>query len=291
MDALEIFLSGRFYSLEWLLIIGIFSILYWLGIKKFSLITGKTWNRKSTFSVTIALSLTLLVTQGPIGQYATVFFWCHMVQHLTLMMVVAPLLVMGDPLKLLISSGSDDSFAVRVASTFLNSRIWQGFTNAITSWILYVLVLISVHFTGVHAMAMDSWAFHTFFEIPLYLIVGFIYYYPIFGNNPCVNRLSPGMRIVSLMAMMAPETMSGFFIYAHQDLIISPQQMPGMNMGPGFGPSPLVDQQIAGSLLWAFSMVIDSVWIALAASMWFKSEKIASETTDGSKTLETIADE
>jgi cytochrome c oxidase assembly factor CtaG len=291
MDALEIFLSGRFYSLFWLLFLSIFSILYWLGTKKFSQKTGEVWSRKCTLAFSVAVSLTLLVTQGPIGQYATVFFWCHMVQHLTLMMVVAPLVVMSNPVKLLVASGSENSFAVRLASSFFNSRIWQGLTNAITSWILYVFVLFSVHFTGVHATAMDSWTFHTFFEIPLYLIVGIIYYYPIFGDNPCANRLSPGMRIVSLMAMMAPETMSGFFIYAHHELIISHQHMPGMDMGPGFGPSPLVDQQIAGSLLWAFSMVIDSVWIALAASMWFRSEKFASEVSASSNALEVVADE
>jgi cytochrome c oxidase assembly factor CtaG len=67
--------------------------------------------------------------------------------------------------------------------------------------------------------------------------------------------------------------------------------MPGMDMGPGFGPSPLVDQQIAGSLLWAFSMVIDSVWIAVAATMWFKSEKMTNETDDRTQALSVIFDE
>ena len=39
----------------------------------------------------------LAVIQTPIGANAMNFFWCHMVQHMVLMMLTGPLLVMGTP--------------------------------------------------------------------------------------------------------------------------------------------------------------------------------------------------
>ena len=39
-----------------------------------------------------------------------------------------------------------------------------------------------------------------------------------------------------------------------------------------FAPGALTDQQLGGALMWAGSMAIDTVWIALAAHEWLLSE-------------------
>jgi cytochrome c oxidase assembly factor CtaG len=39
----------------------------------------------------------------------------------------------------------------------------------------------------------------------------------------------------------------------------------------------LGQQQLAGALMWSMSMIVDSVWIALAVQRWFESEKQAGE--------------
>jgi cytochrome c oxidase assembly factor CtaG len=41
------------------------------------------------------------------------------------------------------------------------------------------------------------------------------------------------------------------------------------------GADPLVDQQLAGALMWALAMVIDSVWMMVAAVEWWRSEERA----------------
>ncbi len=48
------------------------------------------------------LAVIVLATQSGIGAYDDVLFWDHMVQHLMLIMVAPPLLIVGQPITLLL---------------------------------------------------------------------------------------------------------------------------------------------------------------------------------------------
>jgi putative copper resistance protein D len=72
-----------------------------------------------------------------------------------------------------------------------------------------------------------------------------------------------------MFAMMFPETMTGFFIYASSYLLYP---FYGRVSRP-FGPAPLADQQFGGALMWGGSMIIDSVWVVLAVLAWLRSER------------------
>ncbi len=48
------------------------------------------------------LAVIVIATQSGIGSYDDVLFWDHMVQHLLLLMVAPPLLVVGQPVTLLL---------------------------------------------------------------------------------------------------------------------------------------------------------------------------------------------
>src|SRR6202020_3102642 len=48
------------------------------------------------------LAVVVIATQSGIGSYDDVLFWDHMVQHLLLLMVAPPLLVLGQPATLLL---------------------------------------------------------------------------------------------------------------------------------------------------------------------------------------------
>ena len=40
-----------------------------------------------------------------------------------------------------------------------------------------------------------------------------------------------------------------------------------------FGPSVMIDQHLAGAVMWALIMVIDSFWMMDMAVVWFRSEE------------------
>ena len=51
-----------------------------------------------------ALLLLTIVLVGPVAHNAINYFWVHMVQHILLMMLISPLLILGSPFKLLLNS-------------------------------------------------------------------------------------------------------------------------------------------------------------------------------------------
>jgi len=103
-----------------------------------------------------------------------------------------------------------------------------------------------------------------------------IYYYPLLSANPGPRRIPYGLRAASLFTMMFPETMTGFFIYA-SNYLLYPYY--GRVHRP-FGPSPITDQQLGGALMWAGSMLIDSVWVIIAVVDWLRSEGRLAERID-----------
>jgi cytochrome c oxidase assembly factor CtaG len=46
----------------------------------------------------------------------------------------------------------------------------------------------------------------------------------------------------------------------------------------------LADQHQGGAIMWAMGMLIDTIWIVLAAKDWLAHEKLLAEQEDGSFT-------
>ena len=264
------------FNLLFAILIVTFAFLYFYGVYKInSNPKVPKWSRLKSFSFVIALIIFWIADFGPFGSLDGVYFWAHMVQHILVMMVVAPLIILSSPV-LLIVRVSKPSFRKKFIRPVLSSTIVKWLTNPILTWIFFASVLLGTHFTPFYNFALEnSWA-HLYIEHPLYLISALLYFYPLLEGNPQPHKVAYAWRIVSLFTMMVPETMTGFFIYAsstvrypHYETVIRP-----------FGVDALSDQRLGGSLMWAMSMVIDSIWLAVAVSDWFKSEERRSKRVD-----------
>jgi cytochrome c oxidase assembly factor CtaG len=77
--------------------------------------------------------------------------------------------------------------------------------------------------------------------------------------------------------MMLPETMVGFFLYSGNKVLHSLPSGTSMSMG-------LADQHQGGSIMWAMGMLIDTMWIVLAAKDWFANEQRTAEEEDEAST-------
>lgn len=239
------------------------------------------WPRRYTACFFSGLAITWFVLLGPVGAYDDVFFWAHMTQHLAIMMVAAPLLLLGAPVLLLLRVSSR-SFRRRFVVPLLRSRAVAALTHPVVSWVLFAGVLLGTHFSPFYDFALRHPLVHDYVEHPLYLGAALVYYYPLLSPNPAPRRLPYGLRAVSLSLMMIPEAMSGFFIYA-STFLLYPYY--GTVSRP-FGPGPLEDQQFGGAMMWAGSMIIDSIWVAMAVHEWLRSEERLAHRLD----LITLAD-
>ena len=72
---------------------------------------------------------------------------------------------------------------------------------------------------------------------------------------------------------MLPETLVGFFLYSGNRVLHSLPTRTSMSMG-------LADQHQGGAIMWAMGMLIDTLWIVLAAKDWFSAEKALAELED-----------
>jgi cytochrome c oxidase assembly factor CtaG len=205
--------------------------------------------RQQTFFYTGILSaLAVIIT--PIGARAMDYFSLHMVQHITLMMITGPLLVLGAP-----------------SSFHPNNRYFKAATNPMFSWLTYAALMIGVHLPVPHKFIMDNpWA-HTFIEVPLYLLLPYFFYFNLLDRNLVNRRISPALAVISLFLMMVPETLTGFFIYTAPGSLYD--NMYSLN-----------DQRQGGSFMWAGAMIIDTVWMSFAVFHWIKSEEKKSRDID-----------
>lgn len=207
-----------------------------------------TWRQRRFFSSGIVTIFLVLVT--PIGVKAADLFWCHMIQHVVVMMITGPLLVLGTP----------QSFRPKKA-------LFTALTHPLGSWIAYATVMVGVHLPGPHEFMMNHPWIHTYIEIPLYVLVSYLFYFNLLDRNLTGRKISPALSVISLFIMMIPETLTGFFIYAAPHSIYS-------------GMYSLDDQRRGGSIMWSGGMIVDTVWMAFAVFHWIKSEERASLLVD-----------
>jgi putative copper resistance protein D len=169
---------------------------------------------------------------------------------------------------LLVLRVSTASLRRRFIVPILRSSAVGVLTNPIITAALFVVVLMGTHFSPFYDVALTHRWVHDYVEHPLYLLSALLLYYPLIGTNPAPRTLSAGVRLLILALMMVPEAITGFFIYA------SPYVMYPYYAGVArpFGPSPLTDQQLGGSLMWSAGMLLDTAWVALAARDWLRAD-------------------
>ncbi|MGI9226870.1 MAG: cytochrome c oxidase assembly protein [Candidatus Nanopelagicaceae bacterium] len=198
----------------------------------------------------LSVVLTLAVTITPIGTQALEKFTFHMVQHITLLMVVGSLLVLAT---------SD-----HLRNKLNQNSIFRFFSSPWVSFVLYAAMMVGVHLPPVHLFIMHhSWV-HYFIEVPLYIVIPYLFYFNILESNLLNRRLSTAMSVIMLWLMMVPETLTGFFIYISRESAYD--FMYDIN-----------DQRLGGTIMWSGGMIIDVCWIMLAVYHWWKSEELKNE--------------
>src|SRR6202035_95018 len=91
---------------------------------------GRPWPAGRTASFLGALLLAWIVILGPVGAWDDTFFWSHMLQHIALTMIIAPLLLIGRPVLLLLRVASPEARR-RVLVPVLRSRTVRVLTDPV----------------------------------------------------------------------------------------------------------------------------------------------------------------
>jgi putative copper resistance protein D len=162
------------------------------------------WPRVRSVCFGLGLAVTFLATESFLGTYDMEYFSVHMVQHLLLIMVAAPLFALSAPLDLAYAAGSD---AVR---RWLDSPLMTRVTHPLFAFALYFLFIPLTHLTGfMNVMMQHEWVHHL--EQIGFLVVGYLFFRAAFGLERGVT-LHPGLRLVYVMAAVPVDTFTGLVL-------------------------------------------------------------------------------
>jgi cytochrome c oxidase assembly factor CtaG len=75
--------------------------------------------------------------------------------------------------------------------------------------------------------------------------------------------------VLSLFSIMLPTSAVGFFIYAAPHVAYPFYA----HVDRPFGPGALVDQQLAGALMWSTAMVLSALWVCVAGARFLHEEE------------------
>jgi len=212
------------------------------------------------------LGVAYLALQSPIDSYSGRLFSVHMVQHLLLTMVAAPLMVLGTPI-LLALRASSSSFRGRVLAPLVHSRAAAVLSHPVVSWSLFTLALWASHFSNLYENALGSQFIHGL-EHVLYLVTAVLFWRPVVGLDPGPSRISHPGRLLYLFLAMPQMAFLGLAIYSSDQVLYTHYLI----TAPVLGTSALADQHLAGAIMWITPMVLFLPTLAFVLFDWMKKD-------------------
>lgn len=222
----------------------------------------------------LGLGALVLALQSPIELYDTTLFSDHMIQHLLLTMVAAPLLALGGPITLVLRVATPDARR-QILIPILHSRVVRVISHPAVAWIVFTGYMFASHFSPLFNAALEDPSIH-FLEHALYLGTGMLFWWPAVGVDPSPWRLHYGARMLYLGLGMPWSSFLGLAIlsandvlYPHYNTLVRP-----------WGFTPLEDQQWAGGIMWAGGDMVFLIALVLALAGWLKAEEAEGRRQD-----------
>jgi len=206
-----------------------------------------------TGSFLLGLSFIWIATASPLAALDHDMLTAHMVQHLLLMTLAPPLILLGKPRKPL-AHGLLPRFLQAIGRP-LRSKPMQQFASVVTHpalcWFAAAGTLVVWHIPSVFMLGLRSQMWH-WAEQASFLATGLLFWLPVV--RPLPNRLKwleSSILLYLFLATLPCDILSGFLVFC--DRVVYPVFL---SSSRSFGLSALEDQQCAGALMWTCVTVV-----------------------------------
>jgi len=185
---------------------------------------------------------------SPLAAFDEASLTVHMIQHLLLMLIVPPLLLIGAP-AISVLHGLPQ-FVVRTVLGSLFRLQWLQrlgslLLHPVSCLLLATVTMIAWHVPAAFELALNSEGWHEV-EHACFLTTSLLLWWPVIQPFPSHSRWPAWSLPIYLLFAMFPGSALGAFL-AFCDRVLYPSYATAT---PIFGLSPLTDQILAGVLMW-----------------------------------------
>ncbi len=226
---------------------------------------GVSWWRVVAFMSGLGALVIALVS--PLDALSGVLFSAHMVQHLLLMLVAAPLLVWGTPAVLLAWALPRRWRRGLVHWWHRQTRgraVWRMLTAPWTAWVLHAVVIWVWHLPRFYQAALQNEFIHLL-EHGSFLVAALLFWSALLpqGGN---QRFNYGASILYLFTTAMHSGLLG----ALMTFAPAPWYPAYALTTAAWGLTPLVDQQLAGAIIWWPAGLVYTLAALVLLGLWLR---------------------
>jgi len=217
----------------------------WLQLRTASANVIPAWR---ALSFLLGLFLIWVAVGSALAAFDEEMLTVHMIQHLLLMTIAPPLMLVGAPVMPLLH-GLPRQFVQSTIGPWLRRPAVQWIGDTLSEpalgWLAAAGALVGWHVPGAFTLALHSEGWHVV-EHATFLAAGFLFWWPVVQPWPSVPVWPRWTMLPYLFSATLPCDMLSAFL-AFCDRVVYPAYL---STSRPFGISALEDQQCAGALMW-----------------------------------------
>lgn len=251
-----------------IVLLGAAAFAYGLGVRRlWSAGRGRGLSRRRVACFYLGLLALVAALMSPVDALGAYLFSAHMTQHLLLVLVVAPLLVFGEPVEaMMVALPVPTRRSVRrLARTRVLRSLGRLVMSPLVVAILSAGVLWAWHVPAFYRAALNSEPLHVL-EHSSFLLTSMMVWALVIAA-PRRRRLDQGTAIIVVVAQLLQSTvLSAVLVFAGS--VLYPFNALGAR---AWGLSPAEDQQLAGVIMWVPMGTVYLVTSAVLFLRWMRS--------------------
>lgn len=235
---------------------------------RWSLASG--WRLISYWGGLVVIALALL---SPIDVLGAQLFTMHMIQHLLLIMVAPPLLLVPNPMPFILwgfPPGLRRPIGRGIGRLLGSNSPFRQTLKSLTAmgltWMLWVIIIVGWHDPAAYDAALRSELIHDIEHISFFL-VGMLFWWHVTGAGPRIHK-QHGLvgRIAFVLSVVPPNMATG--------VVIAFASKPIYAYTSGYlGLTALADQQLGAVIMWIPGSMMYMVAALILASRLLQEEQ------------------
>jgi len=212
----------------------------------------------------------ILALAGPFDVFAYQAFWPHMIQHLLLSMVAAPLLLISNPMPVflwtlpqLLREGAGE--LLRPSGQI--QKILRLIIRPQVTLPFYILILYAWHVPDLFTMAINNSLVH-YLQHFTFFLSAMLFWWPIIGPAPLRSKLNYPQRLLYIVLAITPTALIAAIITLSTGVIYDHY----LSTSRHWQISALEDQTIAGIIMWIPGNLVYLTSLTIIFFSWANKE-------------------